>query len=63
MRPPGPQERGSNLVRLGCGKDRGACTGVRIGVVWAEVCAPLKASVIPMGSPGAEPGTLVLGLG
>lgn len=56
----GPQESGSNLVRLGCGKDRGACTGVVPGPGLPE--APC-ASVIPVGSPGAEPGTLGLGLG
>lgn len=56
----GPQESGSNLVRLGCGKDRGACTGVVPGPGLPQ--APC-ASVIPVGSPGAEPGTLGLGLG
>lgn len=51
------------MLDWGVEKIEGPALGARIVSVWAQVCAPLKASVIPMGSSGAEPGTLVLGLG
>lgn len=51
------------MLDWGVGKIEGPALGAGIGGIWAQICAPLKASVIPMGSPGAEPGTLVLGLG
>lgn len=63
MRPRGLRKEEAILLDWGVEKIEGPVLGARIGGVWAQVCAPLKASVIPMGSPGAEPGTLVLGLG